>query len=111
YIQQTMQISAMWNHRIDANLVHIALDYCCNGDINKTLVLLLEFEQWKRQDNNEQKYKKRINEFLEKRCCNHNVNLFCMFRSEIYKGSTSIERAATYTVNNGLPFVEKDKKN
>ncbi|ETO00782.1 hypothetical protein RFI_36658 [Reticulomyxa filosa] len=100
----------MWNHQIDANLIYIALNGH-HGDINKTIELLFEFEQWKHQDNNEQKYKKRINEFLEKRCCNHNVNLFCMFRSEIYKGSTGIKRAATYTVNNGLPFVEKDKKN
>ncbi|ETO15238.1 hypothetical protein RFI_22126, partial [Reticulomyxa filosa] len=85
YIQQIMQISAMWNHSIDLNLVYVALNDWCKGNINETMELLFKFGQWKCQDNNKQKYKNRINEFLEKRCCNHNINLFCMFLSEKYK--------------------------
>ncbi|ETO00801.1 hypothetical protein RFI_36639, partial [Reticulomyxa filosa] len=110
YIQQTMQISAMWNHKINLNLIHIALDNY-NGDMNNTIELLFKFEQWKFQNNNEQQYKKKANKFLEKRCCNHNINLFSIFLAEeglIKYGS--IEFAAACTANNGLSFVEKDKK-
>ncbi|ETO00086.1 hypothetical protein RFI_37373 [Reticulomyxa filosa] len=107
YIQQTMQISAMWNHQIDANLIYIALNWC-KKNVNLTIELLFKFEQWKFRDNNEQNYKKRINEFLEKRCCNHNINLFYIFLSEIYKGRTAIELAILTTAYNGLPFVKKN---
>ncbi|ETN97699.1 hypothetical protein RFI_39827, partial [Reticulomyxa filosa] len=110
YIQQTMQISAMWKHSIDFNLIYVALDHWCKGDINETMALLFEFEQWKFQKSNEQNYKKRMNEFLEKRCCNHDVNLLCIFVSEKYKKRTAIEYATLNIVNNGLPFVKKDKK-
>ncbi|ETO03396.1 hypothetical protein RFI_34014, partial [Reticulomyxa filosa] len=71
--------------------------------------LLFEFEQWKFQENNQQTYKKRMNKFLKKRCCNHNINLFFMFLSERYKGRTAVQNAALNIVNDGLPFVEKDK--
>ncbi|ETO00802.1 hypothetical protein RFI_36638, partial [Reticulomyxa filosa] len=71
--------------------------------------LLFEFEQWKFQDNNQQMYKKRMSEFLKKRCCNHNINLFFMFLSEKDKGRTAFEHATLNTVYYGLPFVEKDK--
>ncbi|ETO02396.1 hypothetical protein RFI_35040, partial [Reticulomyxa filosa] len=106
YIQQTMQISAMWSHSIDLNLIYVALDYWCKGDINETFGLLFEFGQWKIQNNNEQKYKKRMNDFLERRCCNHNINLFFMFLSETDKNRTAVERAALCTVF-GLPFVNQ----
>ncbi|ETO03051.1 hypothetical protein RFI_34360 [Reticulomyxa filosa] len=109
YIQQTMQLSAMWNHEIDANLIYALLSYLCKGDVNKTNMLLFVFEQWRFQDNNEQKYKDIINTFLKRRCCNHNINLFCMFFSEIDKGRTAIEHATLTTINNGLPFVSKNK--
>ncbi|ETO00805.1 hypothetical protein RFI_36634 [Reticulomyxa filosa] len=56
YSQQTMQISSIWNHSIDLNLIYVALDDLCQGNINKTIKILFEFEQWKYQDNNEQKY-------------------------------------------------------
>ncbi|ETO08968.1 hypothetical protein RFI_28419 [Reticulomyxa filosa] len=105
-----MQISAMWNYSIDLNLLYVALLYCCKGDINKAIELLYEFKKWKFQDNNKQKYKKRKNEFLKRRCCNHNINLFCIFRAEMYEGRTAIEHATLNIVHNGLPFVEKDKK-
>ncbi|ETN99088.1 hypothetical protein RFI_38399 [Reticulomyxa filosa] len=110
YIQQTMQISAMWNHQIDLNLIYVALDYCCEGDINKASNLLLKFKTWKFRDDNEQKYKKRINEFLKKRCCNHDVNLLCVFLSERDKEPTDVGCAVGNTINNGLPFVKKDNK-
>ncbi|ETO35659.1 hypothetical protein RFI_01404 [Reticulomyxa filosa] len=54
--------------------------------------------------------KKRIKAFKKKRCCNHNINLFCIFLSEKYKGQTAREYAILITVNNGLPFIDKDKK-
>ncbi|ETO02767.1 hypothetical protein RFI_34646, partial [Reticulomyxa filosa] len=109
YIQQTIQISAMWNHQIDANLIYIALSLCEN-DANLTMQLLLKFEQWKFRDNNEQNYKKRKNKFLEKRCCNHNINLFFM---SYVKDKTvdAIKWSTAITVNVGLPFVKKDQKN
>ncbi|ETN97505.1 hypothetical protein RFI_40024, partial [Reticulomyxa filosa] len=110
YIQQTMQISAMWDHQIDLNLIYVALDYWYERDTNEIFGLLFEFGQWKIQNNNEQKYKKRMNDFLERRCCNHSINLFCMFLSERYKNRTAVERAASYTINNGLPFVNNGKK-
>ncbi|ETN97350.1 hypothetical protein RFI_40181 [Reticulomyxa filosa] len=71
--------------------------------------LLTVFEQWKLQDNNEQKYKARMNEFLKKRCCNHNINLFCMFICQANK-KKAVKIATLETVNNCLPFVEKDKE-
>ncbi|ETO34965.1 hypothetical protein RFI_02109, partial [Reticulomyxa filosa] len=112
YIQQIMAISAMWrwSHSIDLNLIYVALAYNCEGDINQTFELLFEFEQWKFQDKNKQKYKKKINKFVKKRCCNHNINLFCMYLSEKYKGRTAVGHAKTCTVYNGLPFVKKDQK-
>ncbi|ETO01990.1 hypothetical protein RFI_35449 [Reticulomyxa filosa] len=110
YIQQTMQISAMWNHQIDANLIYVALRYSCKGNINETFEVLFEFEQWKFRNDNEQNYKKRIDEFLKGRCCNHNVNLFCVLLSEKYKMQTAIQHAKINTIYNCLPFVVKNKK-
>ncbi|ETN97256.1 hypothetical protein RFI_40275 [Reticulomyxa filosa] len=104
-----MQISAMWNHQIDANLIYVAFCWC-KGDINETTELLSKFEQWKFRDNNKQNYKKKIYEFLERRCCNHNINMFFMFLSRICVKLNAIKYAAATTANNGLPFVEKDKK-
>ncbi|ETO06888.1 hypothetical protein RFI_30504 [Reticulomyxa filosa] len=96
----------MWNHQIDANLIYVALDYWCKGNVNLAIQLLFKFEQWKSRDNNKQNYKKIMNKFLEKRCCNHNINLFHVFvvKDEAIKGSTIL------TANDGLPFVKKDKK-
>ncbi|ETO08422.1 hypothetical protein RFI_28965 [Reticulomyxa filosa] len=107
YIQQTMQISGMWNHKIDLNLIYIVIS--AYEDINKIFELLFEFDIWKSRDKNEQKYKKKMNKFVNKRCCNHSVNLFLMFFSEKYK-KCDVEGAVSYTVNDGLPFVEKDNK-
>ncbi|ETN98888.1 hypothetical protein RFI_38599 [Reticulomyxa filosa] len=98
----------MWNHQIDANLIHAALNLR-SGNIDKTIELLLEFEQWKLRDSNEQNYKKKMNEFLEKRCCDHNINLFLMFCVK-NKTANAIKWSTTITVNIGLPFVKKNKK-
>ncbi|ETO02503.1 hypothetical protein RFI_34928, partial [Reticulomyxa filosa] len=95
--------------QIDANLIYVALQYLCKGDVNLAIQLLSTFEQWKFRNNNEQDYKKRINEFLERRCCNHNVNLFFIFFSQIYKERTEIKNAVLNIAYNGLPFVKKDK--
>ncbi|ETN98244.1 hypothetical protein RFI_39266, partial [Reticulomyxa filosa] len=108
YIQQTMQISAMWNHSINFNLIYVALNLC-GKDVNLTIQLLFAFEQWKFRDKNEQNYKKKKNEFLKRRCCNHNINLFAMFFSETHKKNAT-EFAAAVTINDGLPFVEKKIK-
>ncbi|ETO00145.1 hypothetical protein RFI_37314, partial [Reticulomyxa filosa] len=108
YIQQTMQISTMWNHQIDFNLIYIALQGN-NIDIDKRIKILFEFEQWKFQNSNKQKYKKKMDEFIKRRCCNHNINLFCMFIFKKCKNKMAIDLAASETVSNGLPFVEKDK--
>ncbi|ETO10307.1 hypothetical protein RFI_27070, partial [Reticulomyxa filosa] len=110
-IQQIIQISAIWNHKIDFNLIYVALSYECEGDIKKTFELLSEFEKWKFRDNNQQKYKEKENEFVNKRCCNHNVNLFCIFLSDKYKGQTAVEHAKINTIQNCLPFTKKDKDN
>ncbi|ETN98434.1 hypothetical protein RFI_39066 [Reticulomyxa filosa] len=99
----------MWNHQIDANLIYAALD-CCKKDVNLTIQLLSKFEQWKFRDNNEQNYKKGMNKFLEKRCSNHNVNLFFMFCVK-NKTVSAIKLSTVITVNDGLPFVKKNKKN
>ncbi|ETO36315.1 hypothetical protein RFI_00747, partial [Reticulomyxa filosa] len=107
HIQQTMQISAMQNHSIDLNLIYVA--HCwCRKDTNETIQLLFEFNTWKFQENNKQKYKNRTNEFLE-RPCNHNINLFCMFLVEKNKSQEIVE-FTTAIAYNGLPFAEKDKK-
>ncbi|ETO00800.1 hypothetical protein RFI_36640 [Reticulomyxa filosa] len=98
----------MWNHQIDANLIYDALN-CCKKDVNLTIQLLFKFEQWKFRDNNKQNYKKKINEFLEKRCCNHNINLFHMFCVKD-KTVDAIKLSTVITVNDGLPFAGKDTK-
>ncbi|ETO03413.1 hypothetical protein RFI_33997 [Reticulomyxa filosa] len=111
YIQQTMQISAMWNHQIDFNLIYTILQ-SVRGEIDQTIEYLSIFETWKLKPNNIKKYERKEKEFIERRCCNHNINLFSIFFAE--KGfieRTSIEFAASYTVNDGTPFVEKDKDN
>ncbi|ETO00798.1 hypothetical protein RFI_36642 [Reticulomyxa filosa] len=100
----------MWNHQIDLNLIYVAILYCAK-DVNLIMQLLSAFKQWKFRDNNEQKYKNKMNIFLERRCCNHNINLFFIFVCEIaiYKRKKAIEIATSETVHDGLPFVEKDK--
>ncbi|ETN99852.1 hypothetical protein RFI_37615, partial [Reticulomyxa filosa] len=108
YIQQIMQINAMWKQSIDFNIIYVTLNYF-EKDVNETFELLSKFKKWKFQDNNKQKYKKRMNKFVKKRCCNHNINLFSIFLSETYKEVNAVEYATVQTVNNCLPFVKKNK--
>ncbi|ETO05279.1 hypothetical protein RFI_32118, partial [Reticulomyxa filosa] len=56
YIQQTMQISAMWNHQIDLNLIYAILQIV-QGKVDQTITHLSAFEAWKIQQENIQKYK------------------------------------------------------
>ncbi|ETO01078.1 hypothetical protein RFI_36362 [Reticulomyxa filosa] len=100
----------MWNHQIDANLIYSILNDI-KGKIDQTIEFLSMFETWKLQPNNIKKYINKKKEFIERRCCNHDINLLSIFLKE--KGAlkcTSIEFAALNTVNDGMPFVEKDKK-
>ncbi|ETO15459.1 hypothetical protein RFI_21907 [Reticulomyxa filosa] len=107
FIQQAMQISAIWNYSIDLNIIYLLLK-SSKGSIDKKVQLLFEFEEWKLKNSNEQKYIKKINEFVERRCCNHSVNLFFMFLHE-NEINEAFESAQIFTVRKGLPFVEKDK--
>ncbi|ETO03173.1 hypothetical protein RFI_34237, partial [Reticulomyxa filosa] len=110
YIQQTMQISAMWNHQIDFNLIYTILN-STQGKIDKTIKWLSVFETWKLQPNNIKKYEEKKKEFIRRRCCNHQINLLYIFVVEKKSiKSTPIENATMATVNNGLPFVKKDFK-
>ncbi|ETO01788.1 hypothetical protein RFI_35651, partial [Reticulomyxa filosa] len=110
YIQQTMQISAMWDHSIDLNLIYTILR-SVQGEIDQVIENLSIFEAWKIQTNNIKKYEKKKKEFIERRCYNHNINLYFFFLAEEgFIKETSIEFAATNTINNGLPFVEKDRE-
>ncbi|ETO34643.1 hypothetical protein RFI_02445 [Reticulomyxa filosa] len=113
FIQQTLQISTKWNHCIDLNVIYIAYKYWCEGDANATAKLLEEFNEWMKIEDNINQYKKIEKKFVERRCCNHHVNLFCIFfvkKEILVEQRTSLEEAVIHTVNNGLPFVEKDKR-
>ncbi|ETN97611.1 hypothetical protein RFI_39918 [Reticulomyxa filosa] len=98
----------MWNHQIDLNLIYAILDGN-QGKINQAIEFLSMFETWKLQPNNIKEYEKKKKEFIERRCCNHQINLFCIFVTEKgFLSSTPFENAISFTVNNGLPFVKKD---
>ncbi|ETO01011.1 hypothetical protein RFI_36429 [Reticulomyxa filosa] len=107
YIQQTMQISEMWNHSIDLNLIYFLLTAVQDGT-NKINEVLSLFQAWKIEDDNKQKCKKK---FMDNRCYNYDINLLCVYLSEKKMiNITAIECATLYTINNGLPFVAKDKE-
>ncbi|ETN97892.1 hypothetical protein RFI_39634, partial [Reticulomyxa filosa] len=81
------------------------------GKIDQTIKCLSIFETWKLQLNNIKKYEKKKQEFIERRCCNHDINLLSIFLEEKgYLKYTSVEFAAVCTIHNCMPFVEKDKK-
>ncbi|ETO10670.1 hypothetical protein RFI_26707 [Reticulomyxa filosa] len=101
YIQQTMLISAMCNHQIDANLIYSIL-INSQGKIDQ-IIAYLPIQTILKKYNNKKK------KFVEKRCCNHQINLLCIFVTEKkFLCGTPIELAALVTVNSGLPFVKKD---
>ncbi|ETN98798.1 hypothetical protein RFI_38689 [Reticulomyxa filosa] len=109
YIQQTMQISAMWNHQIDLNLIYTILQNN-QGKIDQIIAYLSIFKTWKLQPNNIKEYEKRKKEFIERRCCNHQINLFSIFSAEEKNHKYApIEFATISIIQNGMPFVEKDK--
>ncbi|ETO30754.1 hypothetical protein RFI_06368 [Reticulomyxa filosa] len=111
FVQQVMQISKIWNHSIDLNVIYLILNNI-STEINKVSLCLLLFEEWKLKDNNKQKYKEKMNEFMERRCCNHEINLLSIFLIEngLQKRHTAINFAKMFTARIGLPFVEKIKK-
>ncbi|ETO08637.1 hypothetical protein RFI_28752 [Reticulomyxa filosa] len=109
FIDKILQISAIWNHSIDLNLIYLILHRCCSGNINETHDIMSTFQEWMANENNGQKYKARMDQFLERRCCNHYVNLIFIFLEESGK-HTAIEIAGKCTITHGLPFVENDKK-
>ncbi|ETN97884.1 hypothetical protein RFI_39642 [Reticulomyxa filosa] len=100
----------MWNHSIDFNLICTILQ-SIKEETNQAIKYLSIFETWKLQSNNIKKYEKNKKEFIERRCCNHDINLFSIFLEEkkVIR-YTAIEFAAAYTVNDSMPFVEKDKR-
>ncbi|ETN97885.1 hypothetical protein RFI_39641 [Reticulomyxa filosa] len=115
YIQQTMQISAICNHSIDFNLICTILQHVkgesVQEEIDQAIEYLSIFESWKLQSNNIKKYEEKKKEFLKRRCCNHNINLFSIFTAEKeLQRFTSSEFATINTVHNGMPFVKKDEK-
>ncbi|ETO34122.1 hypothetical protein RFI_02973 [Reticulomyxa filosa] len=57
------------------------------GSISRTKKLLFEFEEWRNHPNNKIKYEEKKKEFMERRCCNHHINLFSIFfnGSQIFK--------------------------
>ncbi|ETN98618.1 hypothetical protein RFI_38874 [Reticulomyxa filosa] len=125
YIQQIMQISAMWNHSIDFNLIYAILNET-QGKIDQNIEFLSMFETWKLQSNNTEKYKNKKKKFIERRCCNHQINFFCIFVSEKkFSSRTPIENAKLLpnyiltnkviinqfgqTIKNKLKFTKKNK--
>ncbi|ETO08227.1 hypothetical protein RFI_29162, partial [Reticulomyxa filosa] len=109
YIQQALEISAMWNNAIDLNLIYIGL--FLEKKITLSIKWLSEFEKWKVQNNNAEIYKLTMHKFYQRRCCNDSLNLFTLFLEDIFKCTTPslFDIVIRYTADIGLPFVEKDK--
>ncbi|ETO31446.1 hypothetical protein RFI_05673, partial [Reticulomyxa filosa] len=109
-LQQALNINAILYCPIDFNIIYVALEYCNGEDVNKTVELLSEFEEWKLRDNNKQRYDEEKHNFTERRCYSHNVNLFYMFLVEkgFLNKQNAMEKLILSTINDGLPFAEKD---
>ncbi|ETO26721.1 hypothetical protein RFI_10413 [Reticulomyxa filosa] len=107
HIQQIVRVNEMFNYSIDFNLIYFVLK-CNKKNIIHTRLMLHAFEKWRR-NGNDKKYKERMKEFVEERCCNYNINLFCMFLSEKKPILNAVDFAKSVTVSDGLPFVEKDR--
>ncbi|ETO11525.1 hypothetical protein RFI_25851, partial [Reticulomyxa filosa] len=108
FIRSVMRVSTVLNHSLDLNLINMVL--INQGSINNATLLLSSFEKWKKENNNEERYIQKINEFVKQRCCNHQINMFCIFIRERAKLSQDIfTLAITHNIINGLPFTEKDK--
>ncbi|ETO21561.1 hypothetical protein RFI_15643 [Reticulomyxa filosa] len=79
FFDQTLQISRLWNHSFDLNVIYIALKHCYKEGVNAAKELLHQFQEWKRKAKNKQKFEELASKFEQKRCCNNEVNLFCYF--------------------------------
>ncbi|ETO15290.1 hypothetical protein RFI_22072, partial [Reticulomyxa filosa] len=108
FLEQTKQI-IRWDYSIDLNIIYWALLYS-HGDINPTIKWLSLFQEWRNQPSNKIKYERRKNQFIKRRCCNHDFNLFSVFLSEFGIQRCCVEFATIATVIQGLPFVDKDKE-
>ncbi|ETO32388.1 G-protein beta WD-40 repeats containing protein, partial [Reticulomyxa filosa] len=110
FIQSIDQINNILDYPTDFNLIYLALKVA-EENINKAISVLSLFEKWKMEDANKEKYEQQMNEFVKRRCCNHEVNLFYMFLFEqgYLKEQTALQASILSTVIDGLPFVNKDK--
>ncbi|ETO06899.1 hypothetical protein RFI_30493 [Reticulomyxa filosa] len=112
FIERSIHVSAILDYTVDLNVIYVILNYGRIDD-NGTTNVLFEFQEWKHQKDNLIKYEEKRKQFMESRCCNHHLNLFCIFLSETNlfgMKKTDIQLAIMFTVTFGLPFVEKDKK-
>ncbi|ETN97333.1 hypothetical protein RFI_40198 [Reticulomyxa filosa] len=104
FVERSIHVSTIFDYAIDLNVIYVILNYGGMDD-NGATYELLEFQEWKHTKNKKQ--------FMENRCCNNYLNLFCIFLSETNlfgMKKTDIQLAIMFTVTFGLPFVEKDKK-
>ncbi|ETO31225.1 hypothetical protein RFI_05898 [Reticulomyxa filosa] len=101
----------MWSHSIDLNIIYILLIEAQNS---------MEIHQFLdgfrlAKDSIKQRYNKIMKEFMEHRCCNHDINLFFIYLEQVLnflflkKQYDAVKLALSYVVYNGLPFVQKDK--
>ncbi|ETO27435.1 hypothetical protein RFI_09697 [Reticulomyxa filosa] len=109
FIQQAIQIRAIWSHSIDLNLIYVVLKGI-QGNMDQKNTMLFAFDEWRKQDSNQMEYKQSRTEFLQRRCSNPHINLFCMYLFKIGALTrTAVKQAAIWTINDGLPFVDNDK--
>ncbi|ETO07198.1 hypothetical protein RFI_30192 [Reticulomyxa filosa] len=110
FIQPIEWISNILDYPTDFNLIYLA-SKMFDGNTNRAISVLSRFETWKKKDVNKEKYEQQMNEFVKRRCCNHEVNLFYMFLFEqgYLKEQTALQASILSTVIDGLPFVNQDK--
>ncbi|ETO23053.1 hypothetical protein RFI_14130 [Reticulomyxa filosa] len=113
FLQQVFQINSTWGRAFNLNIIYLIFTIF-GSDIENAVALLSFFKEWSAQSTNTQMYKEKRGEFMKKRCCDDNVNLFCYFLLEenfLPKNQdwTSIQFATKFTVNNGLPFVNNPR--
>ncbi|ETO05415.1 hypothetical protein RFI_31979 [Reticulomyxa filosa] len=107
--ENTQMILLTWT--IYDQFIRQTMSISFQGSMDQALKYLLIFEKWRNETKNKMKYEEKKKEFMERRCCNHHINLFCI---SVTEGKTSkytpIELAIMATVRNGLPFVETNKE-
>ncbi|ETO07217.1 hypothetical protein RFI_30177 [Reticulomyxa filosa] len=109
-IRPAMKICTLWNYSIDINLVGLLLRIIRSTSVVTSM--LLSFDEWKRENNKEEQYTEKIDTFVKRRCCNHQINMFSIFFAEkmLYDEQKIMKLVTVYTVIIGLPFVEADKQ-